>query len=358
MNPSVVREASIGSQERCPRVVITEATSFIARSLAYRILSDEIFGADQEIVLSLYDSGEQAMLLQTVAIEITACAPNLLKDVVYSSDTSLAFAGADWVFFIGKSRDYNFSKSQELQDDPFFIESVLETKKMAIALEKFAKIDVKIITLGNTSARLISEYAPSIPKNNITGVTLVLQRLAASAIAKKTGRLPSDVKNLIIWGTNSRSVFPYCGHAKFSDEKSVINEICDDKWFKKTLPKLVEGVFRKCRYRISEALALAEHCKLLVQGTPPGEWTCMSVVSDGSYDVTPGHFFSFPLYCRDGNWEIVRDLYVEDYCKRIIKDIIVALDEKIEAALKICRRANVSSIVSRKSLRKSIIKIT
>ena len=61
------------------RVLITEATSFVARSLAYQIFSNNIFGGNQEIILSLYDSSESNIFLGATEIEITASAPNLLK---------------------------------------------------------------------------------------------------------------------------------------------------------------------------------------------------------------------------------------------------------------------------------------
>lgn len=73
--------------ESALRVVITEGTSYIARYLAYRILSDAVFGSDREIILSLYDTEDNAVLLESIGIEITACAPNLLKGTTFNHYT-------------------------------------------------------------------------------------------------------------------------------------------------------------------------------------------------------------------------------------------------------------------------------
>ncbi|XP_058808706.1 malate dehydrogenase, cytoplasmic-like [Phymastichus coffea] len=355
-NLTVFRK-TLQNEDKPPlRVVITEAMSYTSRSLAYRLLSDEVFGSDQEIILSFFDTSDSVVFLEGIVIEITACAPNLLRDIIHSKEESEAFKDADYIFSIGKARDYNFFKT-DLKGDQFFQDAVLETKSNALAIEKYAKKDAKVITLGNTAATLISEYAPSIPKENITAVSLALQKSAATAIAKKMGRVPSDVSNLIIWGTNSRQNFPYCNYAKFKDGKSVMKEVDDDVWLRKELPEKVEATFQKCRYRTSDALALAEHCKLLIQGTPPGKWTCMSVYSDGSYGVTPRVFFSFPVTCENGCWKIVQGLYVEGYCKQIIADFLAIINEKITIALKISQRP-VSPPLFRKSVRKSIIKIS
>ncbi|XP_014219323.1 malate dehydrogenase, cytoplasmic-like [Copidosoma floridanum] len=333
------------------RVVITEASDYIARSLAYRILSDDVFGSDQQIILCLFDNSD--LFLESISIEITACAPALLKDIVHSNDPAVAFKDADVVFSIGTARDYNFT-DVDIRRDPFFRDYVLETKNNALAIQSYAKKDAKVVTLGNTAARLISEYAPSLPKENITAVTLAIQRFVTFHIAKKTKRLASDVKNLIVWGTNSKKALPCCNYAKIDGDRFVIDVIKDDEWCKKTLPKLINNLFSKCHYRVSEALALADHCKFLIQGTPDGEWTNMSVVSDGSYGVTPGVYFSFPVYCTNGRWDIVKDLHVEDYCRSSFGALLAILEKRFAIAMDICSKATVKKHPEKKPQRSSL----
>lgn len=78
-NLEVFRKNMQSKEKPTLRVVITRAMSYTSRSLAYRILTDEIFGADQQIILSMYDSNDSAVFLQGIAIELKSCAPNILE---------------------------------------------------------------------------------------------------------------------------------------------------------------------------------------------------------------------------------------------------------------------------------------
>ena len=62
----------------------------------------------------------------------------------------------------------------------------------------------------------------------------------------------------------------------------------------------------RSRYAKGVAYALADHCKILFRGTSNNEWTCMGILSDGSYGVPGGIFFIFPVHCKDGNYQIVK----------------------------------------------------
>jgi malate dehydrogenase len=45
----------------------------------------------------------------------------------------------------------------------------------------------------------------------------------------------------------------------------------------------------------------------------------MSVISDGSYGVSEGIVFSFPVTCQGGEYEIVRGLELDDLSKVRLK---------------------------------------
>ena len=62
-------------------------------------------------------------------------------------------------------------------------------------------------------------------------------------------------------------------------------------------------------------------------GTKAGEWVSMGVLSDGSYGAPEGIMFSFPCTCKDGKWEIVQGLTLDDRSKEKLK---VTGDELVE----------------------------
>lgn len=74
---TVVTHAS-RRKEDVLRVVVTDGSSDIALSFLYRILSDEVFGPDQSIFVSIYEFPGKAVFLESIAIELTLCSPNLL----------------------------------------------------------------------------------------------------------------------------------------------------------------------------------------------------------------------------------------------------------------------------------------
>jgi malate dehydrogenase len=54
----------------------------------------------------------------------------------------------------------------------------------------------------------------------------------------------------------------------------------------------------------------------------------VAVGSDGSYDVEKGLISSFPVRVRDGKWEIVEGLWINDFSRSKIDASIAELKEE------------------------------
>ncbi|HET6593708.1 MAG TPA: malate dehydrogenase, partial [Xanthomonadales bacterium] len=65
----------------------------------------------------------------------------------------------------------------------------------------------------------------------------------------------------------------------------------------------------------SAASAAIDHIRNWAQGTPEGDWVSMSVPSDGSYGIGAGIIYSFPCVCRNGGYEIVQGLDIDDFSR-------------------------------------------
>jgi len=50
-------------------------------------------------------------------------------------------------------------------------------------------------------------------------------------------------------------------------------------------------------------------------GTPEDDWVSMAIPSDGSYGISEGIIYSFPVRCADGRYEIVQGLDVDDFSR-------------------------------------------
>ena len=66
-----------------------------------------------------------------------------------------------------------------------------------------------------------------------------------------------------------------------------------------------------------------------VLGTPEGDWVSMAVPSDGSYGVPEGLISSFPCTVKDGKYEIVQGLDLNDFSRsKIDASVAELVDER------------------------------
>lgn len=63
---------------------------------------------------------------------------------------------------------------------------------------------------------------------------------------------------------------------------------------------------RKMSSAMSAAQAIANHMKHIWQGTAPGEYASMGVISEGSYDIPKDIMFSFPVEIKNREWTVVQ----------------------------------------------------
>ena len=57
----------------------------------------------------------------------------------------------------------------------------------------------------------------------------------------------------------------------------------------------------------------------------------IAVVSDGSYGVPAGLVSSFPVACKDGEWEMVQGLDIDDFSRGRIDALVAELGEERDA---------------------------
>ncbi|XP_043251049.1 malate dehydrogenase-like [Colletes gigas] len=314
------------------RIVVTDGTTEMTLAFLHRILSVNSFGPDQSVFISIYEFPEKAVFLESIAIELTAFSPNILHGINYCFDASVAFKDADVVVCIGTARGYMFTEND--YNDLFFKDYVRAAKFYGECIEKYAKRDAKIIVLGGTAATIISRYATSIPIKNITALSMFNRKIAAAHIAARANCHPADIKNIIIWGSNNRYNFPDCGYMYFADGRPLTDELI--VWLKTDLPGILRKITHRPRYVRSTACCLADHCDILWNGTPENEWACMGVLSDHSYGIRAGIFFSYPVFCRNGQYEIVQGLAIDEYVKRYILDLSRLIARDVTAARALC----------------------
>ena len=50
-------------------------------------------------------------------------------------------------------------------------------------------------------------------------------------------------------------------------------------------------------------------------GTPDGDWVSMAMPSDGSCGIEPVVIYGYPCVCKDGGYEIVQGLEVNEFSR-------------------------------------------
>ena len=236
-----------------------------------------------------------------------------------------AFKGVQYAFLIGGFPRLAGMLRKDLIEKNTTIFS--ETGK---AIDAVADKNIKVLVVANpanTNAFICMEHAPSIPRENFSAMTRLDANRARSLLretaVKKLGKdIPMEaLKNVIIWGNHSDTQFPDVNFATV-DGKSAREVVGDNEYldgeFMKTVQLRGKAVIaaRGLSSACSAAKAACDHMHDWVMGTKEGEYSVMSVCSDGKhYDVPEGLIFSFPVTVKDGKWSIVEGLELDERSK-------------------------------------------
>jgi malate dehydrogenase len=71
-------------------------------------------------------------------------------------------------------------------------------------------------------------------------------------------------------------------------------------------------------------------------GTKDDDWVSMAIPSDGSYGITEGLIYSFPVSCKNGEYNIVQGLEIDPYSRekmQITEQELLAEKEAVEELL-------------------------
>ena len=61
------------------------------------------------------------------------------------------------------------------------------------------------------------------------------------------------------------------------------------------------------------------------------DWVSMAIPSDGSYGIEEGLIYSFPVTCKDGDYEIVQGLEIDDFSRERMDATMNELKEERDA---------------------------
>jgi malate dehydrogenase len=316
------------------RVAVTGAAGQIGYSLLFRIASGQLLGPDQPVVLQMLEITPALGALEGVAMELQDCAFPLLVDTIGTDDAEEAFAEADVALLVGAMpRTADMARSDLLEANG----AIFTTQGKA--LNAVASRDVKVLAVGNpanTNALIARRNAPDLDPRQFTAMTRLDHNRAKSQLAARLGAPLTSIRKMTIWGNHSSTQYPDLFHCEVDGQRAY-DLVGDHEWVDSTfIPTVAERGSAIIRARgassaASAANAAIDHVRDWVSGTPADDWVSMSVPSDGSYGVPEGLMSSFPCTCRDGEWQIVQGLDIDDYSRRKIDASAAELAEERRA---------------------------
>lgn len=299
------------------RVTVTGAAGQIGYALLFRIASGAMLGEDQPIILQLLDITPALEALNGVKMELEDCAFPLLAGVVCTDDPNVGFKDTDYALLVGARPRGPGMERKDLLEANAAIFSV-----QGKAIDQNASKNIRVLVVGNpanTNALITQRNAPSIDPRNFTAMTRLDHNRAMSQIAEKTGKTVNDISNMTIWGNHSATQYPDLFNAKVSGQTA--SDLVDQEWLESDFIPTVQqrgAAIIKARgasSAASAANAAIDHMRSWALGTEGDDWVSMGVYSDGSYDIQEGLIYSFPCRCKDGQWEIVQGVEVNDFSR-------------------------------------------
>ena len=316
------------------RVAVTGAAGQIGYSLMFRIASGAMLGPDQPVILQMLEITPALEALEGVAMELDDCAFPLLVDTVRTDDPNVAFADADIALLVGAMpRKDGMERADLLEANGGIF------KPQGQALSEVAKKDVKVLVVGNpanTNALIAMNNAPDLDPRRFTAMMRLDHNRAIAQLAQRLGVTVNDISRMTVWGNHSTTQFPDLFHAQVNGG-SAAEAVGDEAWYADeyipTVAKRGAAIIkaRGLSSAASAANAAIDHIRSWHSGTPDGDWVSMAVPSDGSYGVPEGLISSFPCVCRDGAYEIVQGLDINEFSRERIDASVQELSDERDA---------------------------
>ena len=299
------------------KVAVTGAAGQIGYSLLFRLASGALLG-DRPIELRLLEITPALKALEGVVMEIDDCAFPNLAGVEIGDDAETVFDGVNLALLVGaRPRTAGMERGDLLSANGAIFTA------QGKALNKVAADDVRIGVTGNpanTNALIAMSNAPDIPQERFTALTRLDHNRAISQLSAKTGAAVTDIKQMTIWGNHSATQYPDVFHAEIGG-RNAAEVVGDQEWIENTfIPTVAKRGAAIIEARGSSSAASAASATIdaardWLFGSAEGDWVSMAVASDGSYGVPEGLISSFPVVTRDGSWEIVQGLEIDDFSR-------------------------------------------
>jgi malate dehydrogenase len=318
-------------------VTVTGAAGQIGYALLFRIASGQLLGPDKPVRLRLLEIPQAVKAAEGTAMELDDCAFPLLTGIDITDDATAAFDGVNIALLVGaRPRTKGMERGDLLEANGGIF------APQGRAINAGAADDVRVLVVGNpanTNALIAQAAAPDVPAERFSAMTRLDHNRAIAQLAKKLSVPVEEITKLTIWGNHSATQYPDIYHAEVNGK--IAAEQVDDAWlrddFIPTVAKRGAAIIeaRGASSAASAANAAIDHVYDWVNGTAEGDWTSAAIPSDGSYGVAEGILSSFPVTAKNGAWEIVQGLEINEFSRERIDASVAELVEERDAVQKL-----------------------
>jgi malate dehydrogenase len=251
-------------------------------------------------------------------MELNDCAFPTLNKIVATDDAKVAFKDLDFGLLVGAR-----PRGPGMERKDLLLANAQIFSAQGKALDAVAKRDVRILVVGNpanTNSLIAQRNAPGLNPRNFTAMMRLDHNRAKGQLAEKANSHVSKVSRVSIWGNHSATQYPDL-HNALVDGKSALS-LVDQKWYAETFIPVVQqrgAAIIKARGASSAASAASaaiDHVHDWVKGTADGDWVSMAVPSDGSYGIPAGVIYGYPVTCKNGDYQIVQGLAINEFSRQ------------------------------------------
>jgi malate dehydrogenase len=317
-------------------VTVTGAAGQIGYALLFRIASGQLLGPDEQINLRLLEIPQAVKAAEGTALELQDCAFPQLASTEIFDDPVKAFDGVNVAMLVGaRPRTKGMERADLLEANGAIF------KPQGEAINAGADKDVKVLVVGNpanTNALIAQSNAPDIPAGRFTAMTRLDENRAYAQLANKLDVAVTDIKDLVVWGNHSPTMFPDLFNATVKGKKA--SDQVDLDWYENEyLPRvgkrgaeIIEA--RGASSAASAASAAVDHIHDWALGAE--SLRSMAVPSGGQYGVAEGIISSFPVKVTgNGEYEIVEGLEIGDFAQSKIDATVAELVGERDAVAKL-----------------------
>jgi malate dehydrogenase len=251
-------------------------------------------------------------------MEINDCAFPTLNKIVATDDAKVAFRDCNAALLVGAR-----PRGPGMERKDLLLANAQIFSAQGKALNEVADRNVKVLVVGNpanTNSLIARANARDLNPHNFTAMTRLDHNRALSQLGEKTGTHVTAIRRMTIWGNHSATQYPDLSHTLVNGKAA--KSLVEQKWIEESFIPVVQqrgAAIIKARGASSAASAASaaiDHIHDWVHGTPTGDWVSMGVPSDGSYGIKEGVIYSYPVTIKDGNYQIVQGLAVDEFSRK------------------------------------------